>query len=195
MENEAALIMLDQPPSVAGSVTSNRIFTAHMDIDTASYLRSFARRRNQDDMVYGITPVPSFRSGSGHRDGCRSSQESREGLEPLLSTGLSGVGEGLGVGPDGDLVQNLQPVFYSEQKSMGSQQQALQQVGARTSTAESPAEGMTGLDVLTQPAASSAVTSSGVGQAARLPAEEAGRSVELSPASSRARAGDDHYPV
>lgn len=94
LEDEAALIMLDQPPSVAGSQTaSNRLFTAHMDIDTAAYLRSFARRRDHE-VLYGITPVPSVQSG--HREGFRSSREGPEGLEPLLSLGASGVGDDQG---------------------------------------------------------------------------------------------------
>ncbi|KAF6261164.1 hypothetical protein COO60DRAFT_1625484 [Scenedesmus sp. NREL 46B-D3] len=72
LQDEAALIMLDRPPSVAGSLASgahaaasSRRFTAHMDIDAAAYLRSFARDsfRNQRERerLYGITPVPSLR--------------------------------------------------------------------------------------------------------------------------------------
>uniref|UniRef100_A0A383VYR8 EamA domain-containing protein n=1 Tax=Tetradesmus obliquus TaxID=3088 RepID=A0A383VYR8_TETOB len=67
LQDEAALIMMDRPPSVAGSFASGahaaagRRFTAHMDIDAAAYLRSLARGsfRDQRERLYGITPVPS----------------------------------------------------------------------------------------------------------------------------------------
>lgn len=112
MEEEAALIMLDQPPSVAASNAPNRFFTTHMDIDTAAYLRSFARQRD-NEVLYGITPVPSVQGPeSSYREGLRNSREGREGLEPLLSPGASGLWEDQGSG------QQLDPA--SQSSTLGS---------------------------------------------------------------------------
>ncbi|WIA40486.1 hypothetical protein OEZ86_013840 [Tetradesmus obliquus] len=68
LQDEAALIMMDRPPSVAGSFASGahaaagRRFTAHMDIDAAAYLRSLARGSFRDqrerEMVYRFQDSP-----------------------------------------------------------------------------------------------------------------------------------------
>eukprot|EP00878_Enallax_costatus_P025478 GHUV01027258.1.p1 GENE.GHUV01027258.1~~GHUV01027258.1.p1 ORF type:complete len:592 (+),score=138.06 GHUV01027258.1:341-2116(+) len=201
MEDEAALIMLDQPPSVAGSVTSNRIFTAHMDIDTAAYLRSFARRRDHEDMIYGITPVPSIRDGSGYGDGFRSARESREGLEPLLRAGVSGSGEvlvgespgrGVEFSAERGLVLNLQSVFYGDEQNIPSpgaqQQQVLPSAVGSPDCSGGPhtAGTRSGSAVIMQSAAllpspTGAGPRSAAAQSARSAAVEAGGTVELAP--------------
>jgi len=99
LQDEADLIMMDQPPSVAGSFSwhSGRQahrFTAHMDIDSAAYLGSFRRGRDRDGVEYGITPISasfnfandSSLSGrqrllAGHEPSLASSRESVGGME------------------------------------------------------------------------------------------------------------------